>query len=125
MTSFAFILSGMNTTATVDVMAQHAGIHKSFLSEIDNLLLGGQGPRQCLITLRTKYIDNEDTFSKGTFFKDNVYRVEDDAFGVSHKPLEYQNKLLVLDCFSDTLEKGQISVGLSSRRSADSARSIA
>ncbi|KAE9027759.1 hypothetical protein PR001_g10391 [Phytophthora rubi] len=134
---FRLFRSGMHTTETVDVMAQRTGIHKPFLSEVDNLLLGGQGPRQCLITLQTKYIDNDETlallpsvsqlknrahklrkrgdfditsyadimvwasprmcFTKATLFKDMSYRVEDDALRISHKPLEYQNELLVLD----------------------------
>ncbi|KAE9003155.1 hypothetical protein PR002_g17422 [Phytophthora rubi] len=102
----------MHIDATVDAMAQRTGIHKSLFSEIDNLLLDGQGPRRCLVTLQTKYINNEETFSKSTFFKDKGYRVEDDALRVSLKPWEYQNKLLVLDCLSDTLENGQISVGV-------------
>jgi hypothetical protein len=149
---FRLFRSGVHTAETVNIVAQRSGIHKSLLLEIDNLLLGGQGPRQCLVTLQTKFIANEETLallpsigqlknraqklrsrgdfdvttyadimewasprmcvSKSTFFMGMRFRIADDALRVSHQPLEYQNERLVLDGFTDTLENGQLSVGL-------------
>jgi hypothetical protein len=50
--------------------------------------------------------------SKSTFLKGMRFRIADDALRVIHQPLKYQNELLVLVCFTDTLENGQLSVGL-------------
>ncbi|EGZ06483.1 hypothetical protein PHYSODRAFT_531753 [Phytophthora sojae] len=47
--------SGMHTTEPAPVEEQRTGIHKPLLPEIDNLLLGGHGPKKCLNTLRMRY----------------------------------------------------------------------
>ncbi|EGZ23188.1 hypothetical protein PHYSODRAFT_324422 [Phytophthora sojae] len=47
--------SGMHTTEPAPGVEQRTGIHKPLLPEIDNLLLGGQGPKTCLNTLRMRY----------------------------------------------------------------------
>ncbi|ETO84875.1 hypothetical protein F444_01269 [Phytophthora nicotianae P1976] len=52
-----YILSrtGTHSPVVVPTDAQRTGIHKPLLTEADNLLLGGQGPKQCLGTLQSRY----------------------------------------------------------------------
>ncbi|ETK95931.1 hypothetical protein L915_01199 [Phytophthora nicotianae] len=51
-----YILSraGTHSPVVVPTNAQRTGIHKPLLTEVDNLLLGGQGPKQCLGTLQSR-----------------------------------------------------------------------
>jgi hypothetical protein len=46
---------GIHTAVPVPRQEQMTGIHKPFLQQIDNLLLGGQGPKKSLTTLQTTY----------------------------------------------------------------------
>ncbi|GMF30648.1 unnamed protein product [Phytophthora lilii] len=50
--------------------------------------------------------------TKTTFFKGMRYRVHDDALRISHQPLEDENELLVLNCFTDQVDDNKLSVGI-------------
>ncbi|KAG1704636.1 hypothetical protein DVH05_005565 [Phytophthora capsici] len=56
---FRLSRSGIHTTTPAPLASQRTGIHKPLLPEIDNLLLGGQGPQTCLNELKARYAGSD------------------------------------------------------------------
>eukprot|EP00644_Phytophthora_capsici_P013517 jgi/Phyca11/115784/e_gw1.29.414.1 len=56
---FRLTRSGVHTTTPAPLASQRTGIHKPLLPEIDNLLLGGQGPQTCLNELKARYAGSD------------------------------------------------------------------
>ncbi|KAE9015272.1 hypothetical protein PR003_g15821 [Phytophthora rubi] len=53
-------LIGIHSDVEAPLSDQRTGIHKPLEDEVNNLLLGGQGPARCLTTLEMKYRNDED-----------------------------------------------------------------
>ncbi|KAG6949337.1 hypothetical protein JG687_00014923 [Phytophthora cactorum] len=82
------------------VCPQRTGIHKPLLIEVDNLLLGQQGPKQCLTTLRLRHKDSKEFLQ---MFYPMAFMFARTEIAFKFTKIVFGLQELLPDCFRGTL----------------------